>query len=95
MHSTDASFLVLVVPASNASPHLDPSCRNNQYSDGGHYGRAPWHRNKGGRLMGSALFVDVMYIHVLLNLMCSPMLNTDVAQGTRGDESAGTVAPPA
>ena len=43
---------------------------DNTWSDGGHYGRPPWHRNKGGRLVGSAHVVDVMLAHVLLNALC-------------------------
>lgn len=43
---------------------------DNAWSDGGHYGRPPWHRNKGGRLVRAAHVVDVMLIHVLLNALC-------------------------
>ena len=43
---------------------------NNQFSDGGHYGRPAWHRNKGGKLVGSTTFVDVMYCHVLAAAIC-------------------------
>lgn len=56
--------------------------RDNRYSDGGHYGRAPWHRNKGGKKVGAAHFVDVMYIHVLLNLLCPAATSTAGGSGS-------------
>ena len=65
-------MLIFDVIISFAFRALAIARRGNKYSDGGHYGRPSWHRNKGGRLVGSTKFVDVMYCHVLLSALQCP-----------------------